>query len=263
MSISVRGMRPQIGVGRSRRARRQADLQDELARVQGGAARSDRDRSRPAPCGGRRARRSRRSPGPRPGPARCRRPARRCRGCRPSRRGPAPGSSRSGWPPRPRPATPGQSADARRASIPGVAAPMTKPPPSWRMPMASGMRFRSTISPAGSRPERNCTSRSVPPLSGLAPRAAGEQCRRRLLGAGWRDEFDARQRTSLGDRAPIANLASPRAAWRELSVIAIGILQHRHSIAPIGLRTSANMSFLSAAWTPRFPGRPAARSQTA
>ena len=114
-----------------RRARRQLELDDELALGERGAAGADRRCSRPARCAlplradddGRWRRR-------RSSPARCRRRARRCTGCRrasaaldlrPSRSGPCAST------------TPGQAAfSAACASIiaPGVAAPMTKPPPS-------------------------------------------------------------------------------------------------------------------------------------
>ena len=88
-------------------------------------------------------------------PARCRRPARHCTDCRRAMRGPGPGSSRSGSRAS---TTPGQacaSASCSPITAPEVAAPMTKPPPSSRMPIMPGIFLVSTISrglhPAGSQ----------------------------------------------------------------------------------------------------------------
>src|SRR5439155_1245924 len=51
---------------------------------------------------------------------------------------------------------------------PGVDAPMTKRSLSSRMPISSGILLVSTIKSGRTRPDRNCTSRSVPPASTLA-----------------------------------------------------------------------------------------------
>src|SRR5580658_8491008 len=52
--------------------------------------------------------------------------------------------------------------------MPGVAAPITKPPFTSRMPIIPGMRLVSTINSGLVRPLFICTSRSVPPDNGLA-----------------------------------------------------------------------------------------------
>ena len=52
--------------------------------------------------------------------------------------------------------------------VPGVAAPMTNWFASSRMPIIPGIRFVSTINSGRVRPDRSCTSKSVPPASTLA-----------------------------------------------------------------------------------------------
>src|SRR6516162_1138052 len=51
---------------------------------------------------------------------------------------------------------------------PGVEAPITKRSLSSRMPISPGILLVSTISSGLVRPDRSCTSRSVPPASTLA-----------------------------------------------------------------------------------------------
>src|SRR5262245_49908744 len=52
--------------------------------------------------------------------------------------------------------------------VPGVEAPMTKRPLSSRIPISPGILLVSTINSGLTRPDRSCTSRSVPPASTLA-----------------------------------------------------------------------------------------------
>ena len=109
-----------------------------------------------------RKRRPRRS-----GPARCRRPARRCRGCRPGWRGPGSGWSRSAA----ASTTPGQTCLRRgcsRSSAPVTAAPIRQPPCSSVTVRVSRIFLMSTISSGSTTSARICTRRSVPPASTLA-----------------------------------------------------------------------------------------------
>ena len=96
----------EVGVARARRPGRQQERHDDLAlaeRQLAGPEHDVLDREVAPALGAGQARQRRR---PRSGPARCRPPASRCRGCRREWRAPAPGSSRSGWRPPRRRATP-------------------------------------------------------------------------------------------------------------------------------------------------------------